>query len=201
MKVNDPCASVVGIFEYEAVKHAVGNLHMDPSRCQETAIEVSSDLDHIEHAVTIMVYRVRRITSPVGRCTVARRSPFFRSEPWAPFVFGCDGHIFTSMPENPSNDVVTYQEDWMRDLPGDVKDTCIGFIGHRGQLATLLGKAILIFDYQPHNIDIVRAHATEQAPMDGFLVPRTFQHPMANDTQQWPLLLAEFTSAQSDARF
>ena len=119
----------------------------------------------------------------------------------APLVYGCDGHIFTNIERNDSNQVEIYQEKWMRrDSPA-----CIGVKGDKGQIAQLLQKPVLIFDDKELNIELVRGHCTREVTMEGFLVqmgrkarrfiPEGFQ--TANVPQHWPRLLEEFADAQS----
>ena len=129
-------------------------------------------------------------------CSYGRRyrlETFDRTQPWAPMVAECQGHIFTDFPEGWHRSVDVYREPWM-------PPSCIGFRGDKGQVARLIGLPTLLFDDKEEVIDLLRRRSTPEIPLDGIVVRRGRKldwgvapgYRIANDPDTWLAICQEY---------
>ena len=121
----------------------------------DVAVDVAVDVDHFDPVLPLV-------------CSFGRdhRAETFRKEvAWAPFVAECEGYIFTDYRQGHYGTIDIYRDSWMG------QDT-IGVRGDKGQVASLFGKPVLLFDDKEENIELLRARSSCQCPLDGVVVRR-----------------------------
>ena len=153
----------------------------------DEACAVGVDFDHRDAIAPILCsYSPRNAID-------LRLETFDRTQPWAPMVGECDGHIFTDHREGFFRCVDVYREEWM--LPN-----CIGFRGDKGQVARLIGLPALLFDDKEEVIDLLRRRSTPEVPLDGIVVRRGRKsewgvapgYQVANDPATWLPICEEY---------
>ena len=88
-----------------------------------------------------------------------------------PVVALCEGYIFTDDRKGGSRTIDIYRDEWMEHNTAIGYNT-IGVRGYKGQVASLFGKPVLLFDDNEENIELLRARSSCQCPLDGVVVRR-----------------------------
>ena len=150
----------------------------------DEACDTGISLDHME--------KVTSFICSYGRNR--REETFSQCVPWCAMIAECDGHIFTDYRVGYRGFVDVYREDWM-------ERTTIGVRGDKGQIAQLMGKAVLLFDDKEENIERLRIRSLNANYLDGVVVRRgrKANHPVAHgfvvesNCEAWVNIVQQFS--------
>ena len=127
----------------------------------DESCDLAGDVDHFDPVLPLL-------------CSYGfeHRAETFRTDvAWAPVRALCEGYIFIDDRKGGSPTIDIYRDEWMKNNTAIGYNT-IGVRGYKGQVASLFGKPVLLFDDIEKNIELLRHRSSCQCPLDGVVVRR-----------------------------